>query len=289
MTARFTRRAFATVAVTAPWMLRAQSVKSAPDVERARVLAAAAKAMDAPVVPLVGVSDHPLTPMHQDFATAMAGVDAVPENVALRQFSAMVAVLTAAFVLTHEDRYAARAIEHVKASLFSRDFNAPSAGQDRPYEFLAIPTSAAIMALVPLAEFVRATSFLGDSMSDELRDVVLKNFAAIQHGLTTTEIALLARDSHDHRASAWLLIVGALARALRDAKQFDQCRLLFTKPTLRNQINADGKFPQEVASMNPYRNSLMNFDLLAGCAQVLSSPFESPWNDELADGPGCVQ
>lgn len=281
-----TRRAFVGSALAASALARAQTIKTVAEVERPRVMAAAAKAMDVAVTPLLGVSDKPRSPMHASFAVAMAGVDAVPENAALRGFSTTVAALTSAFVLTREDKYAARAVEHVKASLFGRDFEAPSAGQDRPYEFLALATSAGILDLVPLAEFARATSFLGDAMGEELRGVAMKNFGAILHAMATTTVAMLARDAHDHRASAWLLVVSALARATQNQKQWDQCRVMFTKPTLRAQITADGKFPQEQASENPYRNSLMNFDLLAGCAQVLTTPFNSPWNDELPEGPG---
>jgi hypothetical protein len=55
---------------------------------------------------------------------------------------------------------------------------------------------------------------------------------------------------------------------------------------IRNQITADGVFRNEVATANPYRNSLFNLDLLACACVLLSTRFESPWEYALEDGPG---
>jgi hypothetical protein len=41
-----------------------------------------------------------------------------------------------------------------------------------------------------------------------------------------------------------------------------------------------------MATPNPFRNTLFNFDLLAGACQLLSSSFDDLWDYELADGPG---
>jgi hypothetical protein len=55
---------------------------------------------------------------------------------------------------------------------------------------------------------------------------------------------------------------------------------------LRAQIDAQGMFPRELTSANPFRDSLFNLDLLAGACQLLSTRFESLWDYELQDGPG---
>ena len=49
----------------------------------------------------------------------------------------------------------------------------------------------------------------------------------------------------------------------------------------------NGDFPHEVATPTiPWRNSLLNFDLLACACELLSTPFFSLWTVELDDGPG---
>ena len=195
----------------------------------------------------------------------------------LRRDTAHAAALTAAFVLTHDDIYATRAAAHIDRWL---------ATSDSPLTSLApLSTRDDIVHFIPLAELARCTSFLPDTTS-EAPTARAHTMTSVLDFLNNDPQAKLARDTKDHRASAWLLIAAALARATRDEKQLDQLRLRFKKPTLRNQITADGHCPQEIATDNPYRNSLFNFDLLAGACQLLTSPFDDLWHYELPDGPG---
>jgi hypothetical protein len=182
--------------------------------------------------------------------------------------SAAVAALTAAFVITKEDRYAAAAHTHITQWLPT-----PISETDHP------PT---VVDLIPIAELARATSFLVDASMDLtplntwLDDLLT--------WLTTARDPVIVRDTKDHRASAWLLITSAIARSQRDEKTLIFCRHLFRKPTLRNQIDETGRFPQELATPNPFRNTLMNFDLLCGACQLLDTPLDPLWTFELIDG-----
>ena len=56
--------------------------------------------------------------------------------------------------------------------------------------------------------------------------------------------------------------------------------------TIRAQIVADGTFPHELSTVNPYRLSLFNLDMLAAVCLLLSTRFESVWDYDLQDGPG---
>jgi hypothetical protein len=199
----------------------------------------------------------------------------------LRSASARIAALTAAFVLTGEARYAKAARTTLDAWLALPDVPWFLAAQDAG----GIARRDTVVALVPYAEMARAACFLTRMYGDEF-DAVAKRFAELLALVLKTPGAQLARDSMNHDASAWLLLTSALARITRDDKQLDQNRLLFRKTTLRSQIDALGRFPQEAPSDNPLRNTLFNFDLLGGAAQLLTTPFDDPWKYELADGPG---
>ena len=207
----------------------------------------------------------------------------------LREFSATVACLAAAYLLTKDEGYAHRAAEHLRAWLL-----APATRMQPSFDLAGCAAStdkgtpAGIVDLVPLAELARAISFLTDSpaFTPEELDALHAWFAGAQQWMETSRTAFIARESKDHRASAALLISSALARFLRDDAVLGACRARFRKPTLRNQIRGDGVFPQEVASPNPYRNSLLNFDLLAGACQLLASSFDPLWSFELIDGIG---
>jgi hypothetical protein len=185
-----------------------------------------------------------------------------------------IATLTAAFVLTQKAACTQRCHELLTAFLVT------------PATRLSSQPTQPITELVPFAELAVAVRFLVDTLPADTLNAVNAFFSDLLLWLNTEHAYLIARDTKDQRASAWLLIASALARSQRDEKMLDQCRHRLRTPTLRNQITADGLFPQEMATPNPLRNTLFNFDLLTGTCQLLSSPFDDLWNNELIDGVG---
>ena len=268
------------------------------ELERERVLAEAAEALTAPVLSvLAAAAPHPaantfFSEAEPDIRTAgAAGASAMFRShaQALREMSATVACLCAASLLTSDPKYAARAAQHLHIALI-----APATRLLPQFDHAGCApgtttgTPAGMVDLVPLAELARAISFIYNdaSLSETEWEVVIGWFKAANVWLNSNRTALIARDTRDHRASAWLLIASAFARLLRDENGVEDLRKLFRKPTLRNQVRADGVFPQEVATPNPYCNTLFNFDLLAGACQLLHSPFDPLWPFELIDGVG---
>lgn len=269
-----TRRRFAGLLATGALSLRAQT--SGPDLahtdvsklEGPRILADAKQAFSA-------------TPPAQPPATQPA----------LQRACATIATLTAAYLVSHDETYAAHAGQFLNAL-----FVAPAIHLDAQFA-IADPTPSAappapgtltIADLSPLAEVARALAFLADTPAITPADLDGSRawFAAFLDWLTSARNPVLARDTKDHNASAWLLLASAVSRTLRSDKVLEDCRHRLRKPTLRNQINLEGVFPHEVASETPFRNALLNFDLLAGCAQLLSTPFDDLWAFELEDGTG---
>jgi len=111
-------------------------------------------------------------------------------------------------------------------------------------------------------------------------------FATYLKFLTTNREALLARDAKDRHGASWLLQVAAFARLAGDDLITEECRKRFRHATLRAEMNADGHFPGDLHTPDPFRNSLMHLDALAGVCVLLSTRFESMWDAELQDGTG---
>jgi hypothetical protein len=303
MSPRLTRRNFLalTGATLTSRILPAQNPTArinVADSERPRILAEAPRALAAPITPLTtatvphappntfvseveperGVSDpHTSSKLFRSHATA------------LRNTSANVACLSAAYFLTKDEQYAHRAGEHLRAWFVTENTRMLPTGDLAGREYGSeAGTPTGMTDFAPLAELIRSTSFLVDSQAlaeDEL-DLMNQWFLDFAAWLDTNRTAKLARDTRDHRASAWLLVRSAIARAARKDQDIEDCRKRFRTPTLRNQINDVGVFPQEVSTPNPYRNTLLNFDLLAGACQLLASPFDLLWDYDLQDGPG---
>lgn len=266
------------------------------DAERPRILAEAPRALAAAITTITAAPHTPPNTFVSEVEPERGVSDPHTSNklfrahaVALRNTSVDVACLSAAYILTRDEQYARRAGAHLRAWFVTENTRMLPTGDLAGREYGSeTGTPNGINDLAPLAELIRSTSFLVDSQAlaeDEL-DTMNQWFLDFASWLDTNRTAKLARDTKDHRASAWLLIRSAIARATRKDQDIDACRKRFRAPTLRNQVNEVGVFPQEVATPNPYRNTLLNFDLLAGACQLLASPFDLLWDYELQDGPG---
>jgi Alginate lyase len=158
-----------------------------------------------------------------------------------------------------------------------------------------------ILETVPLVEVAQAIPFLAASGALTEADLSALHawFAAYRSWLTEPQdsgprLAALARDRKDHHGASWML--QATAYSLLTApengapksedKSMEELRHRFKTVTLRAQVSADGKFPHELTSAAPYRDSLFNLDMMAGICHLLSTRFESIWDYELQDGPG---
>jgi len=298
-----TRRAFCLTAA-ATLLHRQASAQSRssthPDVaalDHDRILADAAAALATPVAPITTLpAPHtPGTP--HDFYSEPDDSAAAPFTAhrdALFTLGTTVAALTAASVISPDPKYPARAAEQLRAwfltpatrmnptlQLAHREANAPTG---RP---------EGVLDGLPLAEIARSLRFLASSAALTPEDLAAlrKWFAEYAAWLNGSRTAGLARDMRDHHASAWLLQAAACADAnvtglTSDDAALNLLRHRFRTVTLRAQIVALGYFPREVATPNPFRNSLLNLDLLTAACELLTTRFDNPWEFELQDGPG---
>jgi hypothetical protein len=283
-------------------LLSAQNTPTArinvAEAERPRILSEAPHALATPITPITSTpAPHAPANTFVSEIEPERGVSDPHTNsklfrahaIALRHTSATIACLAAAYLLTHDEQYARRAGQHLRAWFITPAThmlpNADLTGRDYGSD---TGTPAGIVDLAPFAELVRATSFLTDSqaLAEDEFDTMNQWFADFASWLDTARNARIARDTKDHRASVWLLIRSAIARSARSDRDLEDCRRRFRAPTLRNQINEAGIFPQEVATPNPYRNTLFNFDLLSGACQLLASPFDLLWDYQLIDEVG---
>jgi hypothetical protein len=209
---------------------------------------------------------------------------------ALLNLGLVVPALTAAFVLTHEERYAHQAVAHLNAWFVDPSTSmTPSLayGQIIPPAKAGRPEG--VTEAVFLAEIAQSIPFLSisESLSQPTLDTITAWFTSYYQWLTTARVAGLARDLKNHHASSWLLQAAACAHLnTKDDRPLTELRHQFKSTTIRAQITADGAFPRELTTPWPYRNSLFNLDMLAAVCDLLSTRFETVWTYDLQDGPG---
>ncbi|HEU4634544.1 MAG TPA: alginate lyase family protein [Edaphobacter sp.] len=209
---------------------------------------------------------------------------------ALLSLAHVVPALTAAYVITKDERYAKHAVTHLRAWFVN-----PETAMTPNLEFAqVVPPSKTgrpegVVEGVHLAEVAQSIQFLSGSEALTPEDLVTINkwFSSYLDWLNSSRTAGLARDMRDHNGSSWLLQAAACARLnLKDDGPLTTLRHQFRSTTIRAQITFDGTFPRELTTPNPYRNTLFNLDILAGCCELLSTRFENVWEYELQDGPG---
>ena len=225
------------------------------EIDRVRILAAAAKALTQPPAP-----------------------NPDPQSQAFLDLTLAVPALAAAALIdpAQSTRYATAAAAHLQAWFVAPETRLPTTPR--------YPAFQPIAELSALAEVAQSLPFL--SLSPETLPPLQQWFADYLTWLTESRLALLARDAKDHHGSSWLLQSAAYARLTANEAILAELRHRFKTVTVRAQIDASGFFPHDLPSPNPFRDSLFNLDLLAGAAQLLSTRFESLWDHELQDGPG---
>jgi hypothetical protein len=236
-----------------------------------------------------------------------------------------VPALAAAYSLTGEERYAQQAAVQLRAWFVdgaSRmtprlDFGQTAVGQTAMGQTAMRQTAMGqtataeakahdggrmegILETLPLVEVVQAIPFLmpSASLTDSDRAGLNAWFTEYLRWLTQTadsgpRLAALARDHKDHHASSWLLQVTAYSLFVAaqgtapkaESAALEELRHRYRTTTLRAQINATGTFPHELSTSAPYRNSLLNLDLLAAVCLLLSTRFDNVWEYQLEDGP----
>jgi hypothetical protein len=244
-------------------------------------------------------------------AAAAATPSFTAQRDAVFRLGLMAPALTAAYVLTKEERYAAAAAAHLRAWCV-----APATRMNPALDYGSVLVGAGagigakageggrpegILEALPLVEVALAVRFLvgSDALSDADLTGVKGWFAAYLKWLTAPQdsgprLAALARDSKDRNGSSWMLQVAAYtlltttdaSGPANETSAATELRHRFRTVMLRAQMRADGTFPNELRTANPYRNSLENLDLFAGICQLLSTRFESVWEYQLEDGPG---
>ncbi|SNS82518.1 Alginate lyase [Granulicella rosea] len=259
-----------------------------------RILAAANRALEHPPASLPALPVSPAGP-HDFYSLAEPDGEQIasPHRDALLRLTLDVPALAAAAHLS-QPAEAARYAQHA-ARLLEAWLVAPATRITPSFAFAQyLPPEKTghqggnpegILEAVGLAEVAVAIPFL--QLSPEQADPIKRWFAEYLEWLTTSRLALLARDKKDRHGSSWLLQTAAIARLTQNDAILADCRHRFKTVTIRAQIEATGVFPHELTTANPLRNSLTNLDLIAGVCVLLTTRFDSPWNYELQDGPGA--
>ena len=207
----------------------------------------------------------------------------------LMRLSVQVPALVAAFKLTKEKRYAAKAAEHLRAWFIDeRTRMNPNLQYAQAIHGITTGRGTGIIDTIHLVEVARAIEVLKDSPALSMTELGTINrwFEDYLQWLTTSKNGADERDAKNNHTTCWVMQVAAFAHLVGDQKLLDFSRQRFQTVIVPNQIALNGSFPQELRRTKPYGYELFNLEAMATLCQILSTPRNNLFDFQTADGRG---
>ncbi len=217
-----------------------------------------------------------------------------PENfsahrMAMRNTRDEVAALAAAYKLTREDRYAAKA-----ATLLQVFFLDPKTRMNPNLQYAqAIPggvpgRSWGIIDGLHLVEVARAVEVIEASPAFPPQTAAgLKDwFRDLTEWMLTSRNGKAEGAAKNNHSVAYYLQIASFAHFTGDDKALALCRRQFKEVFVPNQMAPDGSFTLELKRTKPYGYSIFQLDNMAALCQILSTKDDNLWEFQLADGRG---
>ena len=210
-------------------------------------------------------------------------------RLALIRLSLQMPALTAAWKITGQKKYAAKAADHLRAW-----FVTPATRMNPNLQYAqAVHGSSTgrnygIIDTLHLVEVARAVTVLKPAMTSADYEATLAWFTEYLSWLTTSERGKQERDTKNNHAVTWLLQAAEFARLTGNAAVTADCVTRLKTILIPNQIAPDGSLPLEILRTKPFGYCLFNMDAFAACAQVLSTPSDNLWTFE-APNKGSIR
>src|SRR6266850_5692095 len=200
-----------------------------------------------------------------------------------------VAALGAAYKVTGEDRYVAKA-----ASLLHVFFIDPKTRMNPHLKYAqAIPGVSAgrgigIIDTLHLIEVPLAVKEMRKSSAFPAEDLaaVKQWFGDYVEWMTASKNGQDEANAGNNHAVAFWLQVAAFCQLTEDSAKLAECRRRFKEVFVAKQMAEDGSFPAELRRTKPYGYSIFQLDNMASLCQLLSTPDDDLWKFEMADGRG---
>jgi hypothetical protein len=208
---------------------------------------------------------------------------------ALMRLSVQVPALVAAWVVTHDRRYADHARQHLRAWFVDEKTSMTAHLQyAQAIHGRMTGRGTGIIDTVHLVEVARAITRLDDASLQPAseRDAVKDWFRRYVTWMTTHQYGIDEREAKNNHGTCWVMQVAALARYVGRTDLTAYCRDRYRTVLLPNQFAADGSFPEELRRTKPYGYSLFNLDAMAMVCEILGTAGDNLWTYELPDGRG---
>jgi hypothetical protein len=208
-------------------------------------------------------------------------------RMAMRQMKDGVAALAAAYALTGDDKYVAKAAELLKVFFLDEETRMnPNLKYAQGVLGESPGRSWGIIDTLHLAELPVAVSFLEKSPAfpPEVGKGLKKWFADYSEWITTSTNGQKEMSAENNHSVACYVQLASFAKFIGDEKSLESYRAHFREKLLPDQMAKDGSFPRELARTKPYGYSIFQADNVAALCVLLANSKEDLWKFALPDG-----
>lgn len=210
-------------------------------------------------------------------------------RLAVRELRDAVAALGAAYKITGEDRYAAKAVELLRVFFLDRQTRmTPHLQYAQAIPGVSPGRGIGIIDALHLIEVPRAVEAMRGSpaLPPEALAGLQQWFRELAEWMVTSKNGRDEAATKNNHAVAFHLQLAVYAGFAGDEAKVAECRRQFKEVFVPKQMAPDGSFPLELARTKPYGYSIFQLDNMAALCQVLSTPDDDLWTFELPDGRG---
>jgi len=211
----------------------------------------------------------------------------VAHRLAMIRLSDIQGSLTSAYLLTSDVRYAGAAARHLRAWFITPETRmSPSLLYAQAIKGRHTGRSIGLIDTLHLVETAKSAKILGEAglLSPSDFAAIKSWFSEYSLWMNTHPYGIKERDWHNNHSIAWGLQMAAFADLTEDQAMSELVRNRFKTEYLAKQMVSDGSFPNELGRTKPYGYSLFVIDLMAGIAQISSTPEDNLWTYKTEDG-----
>jgi len=208
-------------------------------------------------------------------------------RMAMRRMKDAVAALAAAYALTGEDRYAAKATELLRVFFLNKKTRMnPNLQYAQAVLGAQTGNPYGVIDTLHLTELPVAVRFLEKSPAfPPAVDRGLKKwFADYTHWIMTATNGVKEMNNANNHSIACYVQLASFAKFTGDDQVLELCRRRFREVLFPRQMTNNGSFPLELKRTKPYGYSIFQADNVSILCVLLSTPGDDFWKFTLPDG-----
>jgi hypothetical protein len=210
-------------------------------------------------------------------------------RLAVRDLRDAVAALGAAYKLTGEEKYAAKAVELLRVFFLDPATRMnPNLNYAQAIPGVSPGRGIGIIDALHLIEIPRAIAAMEKSPAfpPETVSGLRLWFRELGDWMMSSKNGQDEAKTTNNHAVAFFLQLAVYAQFSGDTAKVEECRRQFKEVFVAKQMAPDGSFPRELGRTKPYAYSIFQLDNMATLCQILSTAEDDLWKFELPDGRG---